>query len=42
MKKLLKITTIATSLALLSGCSGSVYNKEKNLSRTVLFCTDNT
>ena len=30
MKKLLKITTIATTLALLSGCSGSVYNKEKN------------
>ncbi|MCU6345299.1 YhfL family protein [Escherichia coli] len=30
MKKLLKITAIAAGLALLSGCTGSVYNKEKN------------
>ncbi|HHN9153073.1 TPA: YhfL family protein [Escherichia coli] len=30
MKKLLKITAIAAGLASLSGCTGSVYNKEKN------------
>lgn len=30
MKSILKISTIAVALALLSGCTGSVYNKEKN------------
>lgn len=30
MKNLLKIGSVAVILALLSGCSGSVYNKEKN------------
>ncbi|HAP0130018.1 TPA: YhfL family protein [Escherichia coli] len=30
MKKLIKITTITACLALLSGCTGSIYNKEKN------------
>lgn len=30
MKNILKISSIAVALALLSGCSGSVYNKEKN------------
>lgn len=29
MKNILKISSIAVALALLSGCSGSVYNKEK-------------
>ena len=29
MKNLLKIGSVAVILALLSGCSGSVYNKEK-------------
>lgn len=30
MKKLIKFSSIAVVLALLAGCSGSVYNKEKN------------
>lgn len=30
MRKLFKTITIITGLTLLSGCTGSVYNKEKN------------
>ena len=31
MKNILKISSIAVALALLSGCSGSVYNKTANM-----------
>ncbi|WP_073981040.1 YhfL family protein [Erwinia sp. ErVv1] len=30
MNKLIKITLLTAVIATLSGCSGSVYNKEKN------------
>ncbi|HEI3539044.1 TPA: YhfL family protein [Escherichia coli] len=30
MKNFLRITTVAVAMTLLSGCTGSVYNKEKN------------
>lgn len=32
MKNVLKFTLLAAVLATLSGCTGSVYNKEKNCS----------
>lgn len=37
MKNLLKIGSVAVILALLSGCSGSVYNKEKT-ANMIIYC----
>jgi hypothetical protein len=32
MKNLIKLTFVAAVIATLSGCTGSIYNKEKNCS----------
>ncbi|EBG5323078.1 YhfL family protein [Salmonella enterica] len=37
MKNLLKVTLVAAAITVLSGCTGSVYNKQKDCDYDYLF-----